>query len=145
MGVFHTLAFCRQYRGPDWTFQNVCCLLKSIKRPSSLPMQISTRYLQFGQNAGGKISTDQHPGLSLSHSMPRTRFSGYFTCSFFCQIYLSTQQFFLKSKPRCFRTLSVLIFSIGRLLHIEIIDLTYRNAFMYIFLTFVSKVEGADS
>jgi hypothetical protein len=32
--------------------------LKSIERPSSLPMQISTRYLQFGQSAGiGKKST----------------------------------------------------------------------------------------
>jgi hypothetical protein len=31
--------------------------LKSMKRPSSLPMQISTRYLQFRQSAGiGKLS-----------------------------------------------------------------------------------------
>jgi hypothetical protein len=39
-----------------------------MERPSSLPMQISTRYLQFGQSAGiGKISSLLKTPEALHH------------------------------------------------------------------------------
>jgi len=44
-------------------------LLKSIKRPSLLPMHISTRYLQFRQSAGfGKIWTIEEIGTFGLHA-----------------------------------------------------------------------------
>jgi hypothetical protein len=47
------MIFCED---PDTTETRVCGVLQINKTPSSLPMQISTRYLQFGQSAGiGKL------------------------------------------------------------------------------------------
>jgi hypothetical protein len=47
-------------------------------------------------------------------------------------------------EARCFRTVSVLIFPIDRLLHIEIIYLTYRNTSCIFFQILIGRVEGAD-
>jgi rhodanese-related sulfurtransferase len=55
------------------------------------------------------------------------------------------RQFFLKLKPRCFRPLNVLSFSIEHLPCIDFFDLTYRNALCILFLYFsAAKLKVPD-